>query len=139
MVEGVKNMDYMKGNIRKIDAEALQKRFNDDCATECAICKYYKEETDPNNGTIFRCGLVDEAPTIETPVILTHKVKEGEVVLDFRKHAHWNEDDWSKIIECSECRGAAPIDITSGAQYKSNFCQSCGAVMDEEEEGGSET
>ena len=51
---------------RKIDAEALQKRFNDDCATECAICKYYKEENDPNGETIFRCGLVDEAPTIET-------------------------------------------------------------------------
>lgn len=135
MVEGVKNMDYKNCIIRRIDAEALQKRFNDDCATECAICKYYKEENDPNSEIVFRCGLVDEAPTLENPVRLTHKLKEGEVVLDFMKHAHWIEDDFTKIIECSECEGAAPIDITSGEQYKSNFCQSCGAVMDETEEG----
>ena len=46
------------------------------------------------------------------------------------KHkGEWIVDDWSKIIECNKCRGQAPIDITSGEQYRSNFCPICGADM----------
>ena len=46
----------------------------------------------------------------------------------------WITDDWSKIIECNLCKGAAPICVTSGEQYKSNFCPICGADMREEVE-----
>ena len=45
----------------------------------------------------------------------------------------WITDDWSKIIECNLCKGAAPICVTSGEQYKSDFCPICGADMRPEE------
>ena len=51
-----------------------------------------------------------------------------------RPQGEWVVDDWSKIIECNKCRGQAPIDITSGEQYRSNFCPICGANM----KGGAE-
>lgn len=50
--------------MRLIDADVLLNTFNDYCATECAICKFYKEEK--SGGHLdFRCGLIEDAPTIE--------------------------------------------------------------------------
>ena len=51
-----------------------------------------------------------------------------------RPQGEWVVDDWSKIIECNKCHGQAPIDITSGEQYESNFCPICGADMRKGEE-----
>lgn len=46
-----------------------------------------------------------------------------------RQKGEWIVDDWSKIVECNKCRGQAPIDVTSGEQYRSNYCPICGADM----------
>lgn len=94
--------------MRLIDADELKK-----CAIPCEI----------HNGALTDLCVplyqIDNAPTVERP--------QGE----------WIIDDWSKIIECNKCRGQAPIDITSGEQYRSNFCPICGADMRGDKNGKS--
>lgn len=50
------------------------------------------------------------------------------------KRGHWYKDNFTKIIKCSCCRNDAPISTISGEQYEAEYCQSCGAKMDEEKE-----
>lgn len=46
-----------------------------------------------------------------------------------RKNGKWITDDLSGIISCSQCGNDAPMETTGGRQYKSKFCQTCGADM----------
>jgi hypothetical protein len=46
-----------------------------------------------------------------------------------RPKGKWITDDLSGIIYCSRCGNAAPMETTGGRQYKSKFCQTCGADM----------
>ena len=46
-----------------------------------------------------------------------------------RPKGEWITDDLSGIIYCSRCGNAAPMETTGGRQYKSKFCQTCGADM----------
>ena len=48
----------------------------------------------------------------------------------FITKAHWITDDFTKIIKCSECDGEAPISLTSGEQFESNYCPFCGKEME---------
>lgn len=121
--------------MRLIDADALKKALK----SNCDLCH------DKNTNWCENCcphndfeDLIDNAPTVEP-----EKAKEGELVKAYTKgydagveiarterpQGEWVIDDWSKIIECNKCRGQAPIDITSGEQYRSNFCPICGADM----------
>jgi hypothetical protein len=43
--------------MRLIDADALEKRFEEECEGECPICIYSNEG--------FPCGLIKTAPTVE--------------------------------------------------------------------------
>lgn len=47
--------------------------------------------------------------------------------------SEWVVDDFTGIIDCKKCHTAAPIDITSGEQYRSSFCPGCGLAMMEED------
>ena len=51
------------------------------------------------------------------------------------RHGRWIEDDISGIVRCSFCDNDAPGDTTGGGQYKSPYCQSCGALMDKDGDG----
>lgn len=42
----------------------------------------------------------------------------------------WIVDDFTELLKCSLCDGDAPISTVSGEQFKSNYCQYCGAKMD---------
>ena len=53
------------------------------------------------------------------------KLKDRVIV----RHGQWVEDDISGIIKCSLCDSDAPMETTSGQQYKSSYCQTCGAIM----------
>lgn len=75
---------------------------------------------------------IDNAPTVETPTIYEFKGCDN-CELD-RPKGKWVVEDWTKIIECNLCHGQAPICITSGEQYESNFCPICGADMRGEKE-----
>lgn len=46
-----------------------------------------------------------------------------------RPKGEWITDDLSGMIYCSRCGNAAPMETTGGRQYKSKFCQTCGAEM----------
>ena len=46
-----------------------------------------------------------------------------------RTKGEWITDDLSGIISCSRCGNDAPMETTGGRQYKSKFCQTCGADM----------
>ena len=102
-----------------------------------AIYKLYDETLDGivKFGIEKAYEIIDNAPTIEIPNY------GGQIVPDVlqgwkyeeRPQGEWVVDDWSKIIECNKCRGQAPIDITSGEQYRSNFCPICGADMRKED------
>ena len=46
-----------------------------------------------------------------------------------RQKGEWITDDLSGIISCSRCGNDAPMETTGGRQYKSKFCQTCGADM----------
>ena len=48
-----------------------------------------------------------------------------------RKDGKWITDDLSGIISCSRCGYDAPMETTGGGQYKSKFCPTCGAKMEE--------
>ena len=61
--------------------------------------------------------LINDAPTEDVV-----EVRRGE----------WIEDDFTKIIKCGICDNDAPISTISGEQYKSKYCQYCGAKMDGE-------
>lgn len=55
-------------------------------------------------------GLIDKAPTVEE-----------------RKHGHWIElepDKYGNFIQCSVC------DSKFGLYNKDNYCQACGAIME---------
>lgn len=51
-------------------------------------------------------------------------------VVEERKHGHWNEinppDEQNNFIQCSVCGSKF------GLYHKDNYCQNCGAKMDEE-------
>lgn len=71
--------------------------------------------------------VIDNAPTVERVINMYPK---GEVIVqNTRPQGEWIVEDWTKIIECNLCHGQAPICITSGEQYESNFCPICGAKM----------
>lgn len=60
-------------------------------------------------GNVFQ-GLIDKAPTVEE-----------------RKHGHWIElepDKYGNFIQCSVC------DSKFGLYSKDNYCQACGAIME---------
>ena len=49
-----------------------------------------------------------------------------------RKTGKWIVDALAdNIYRCSECGIDAPVEPTGGTEYKSNYCQNCGADMRE--------
>lgn len=50
--------------MRKIDADALEIKFEEECACECAICRYGIYE----NADFKGCELIKTAPTVEDSV-----------------------------------------------------------------------
>lgn len=68
--------------MRLIDADALKKLMEEECAEECAICCY------ANSGDGCRCKLIDNAPTVE----LTEEYDLPNTHIDvYSYRCGWNE------------------------------------------------
>lgn len=104
--------------------------MNNDLISREALKKAIKDNGYSHYFEIF--DIIDNAPTVERVINMYPK---GEVIVqNTRPQGEWIVEDWTKIIECNLCHGQAPICITSGEQYESNFCPICGAKM----KGGAE-
>lgn len=121
--------------MRLIDAEALKKAISEHCRSEkeCLNHFWYDENI---------IALIDNAPTVDiTEEQAIDKLHETgwlpmhDKEMTERPQGEWIVEDWTKIIECNLCHGQAPICVTSGEQYESNFCPICGADM----RGGAES
>lgn len=52
-----------------------------------------------------------------------------------QKTGRWIVDALANnIYRCSECGIDAPVELTGGTEYKSNYCPNCGAKMEGETE-----
>ena len=104
--------------------------MNNDLISRSELKKAFED----TNEAVFSLNrvkhLIDNAPTVcgNNPKWCESCVSKGKCT-STRPQGEWTVDDWSKIIECNKCRGQAPIDVTSGEQYRSNFCPICGADM----------
>ena len=45
----------------------------------------------------------------------------------------WIVHDWTGLIVCDQCGFDAPMSTITGQQYGSEYCQTCGAKMEESE------
>ena len=45
----------------------------------------------------------------------------------------WIVHDWTGLIVCDQCGFDAPMSTITGQQYGSEYCQTCGARMEESE------
>ena len=124
--------------MRLIDAEALKKHMEEECAEECAICCY------ANSGDGCRCNLIENAPTVElteeqaidklheTGWLIRHDKEMTE-----RPHGEWIEKIYTEKlghgylthhdIVCSVCGDSGEDDEGIPQNYK--FCPNCGADM----------
>ena len=50
------------------------------------------------------------------------------------KKGRWIVHDWTGLIVCDQCGFDAPMSTITGQQYESEYCQTCGARMKEENE-----
>lgn len=121
--------------MRLIDADALKKLMEEECAEECAICCY------ANSGDGCRCKLIDNVPTVEYPFYQEAYQTGYEEGKNERPHGEWiytDKEDKKKGYGgyCSVCKCDMPIGINDWKQeyYESNFCPNCGAEMRGEEE-----
>lgn len=141
---------------RWINADELKKLFGTECASECAVCKYYNNAHEVDE---CFCLLVDEATTTndvkeicvanvtfdkkELEKIVNEqvieKIKTGELALqDNRKTGKWIQENmfdeefgvW-KCSACSESWATEGVGHPIEANYK--FCPNCGADMRGEE------
>ena len=84
---------------------------------------------------LLKCA--DGYSYIETPTEQTIKAINAIPAADVVpvRHGRWIVDDITGLVKCSECDNDAPLDTTGGGQWRSPFCQSCGAKMDKDGDG----
>lgn len=49
------------------------------------------------------------------------------------RKGRWIVHDWTGLIVCDQCGFDAPMSTITGQQYESEYCQTCGARMEESE------
>lgn len=77
-----------------------------------------KHTTSPNHDN--RHNTVEELKCLLDLIHNAHTIDAVPVI-----HGHWN------FGKCSKCNSHAPYWCMSSGYYKSNYCPSCGAKMDE--------
>ena len=75
-----------------------------------------KTESNPCEAVAF----IEDSPTVSPDEV--------------RGVGEWIDDSVaSNVFRCSICENDAPVSPTDGTEYKSNYCPSCGARMEETE------
>lgn len=124
--------------MRLIDADELEKRFNEECSGDCGMCKH---ETF-NNG-VYSCKLITDAPTVPLPDFkegYKQAIRDGKTNFS-RPQGEWEMDN-DNIPVCKNCGEVAlqrvyvrlPQFIEEVRMVKSHFCPNCGADMKQEAE-----
>lgn len=110
---------------RLIDADVLHTLFNENCASECAICTFYEN----CKGNLY-CGLIDNAPTINNEPKKGEWIKGREISREMISDTILHID--YENFTCSKC--GLVLDhllyhVDGSPFYK--FCPNCGAKMEE--------
>lgn len=106
--------------MRLIDADALQKLFNDVSTELLGKAPFDKDIEHQVRAFLMVAEMIADAPTIEAEPVRHGHWDEKALILD------WCEDDVDIVYECS-CGGTN--------EWKSPFCPHCGARMMDEVTG----
>ena len=105
--------------MRLIDADALMEILTTAIRNMKDMAKFLDAEDDPEIQQMEIKAYTDIANGIK-----------GMPTIEERKTGKWVVDDIAEnIFRCSICGADAPVDSTSGCEYKSRYCPNCGADM----------
>ena len=113
--------------VRLIDANALEKLFEEECTGECPVCGYSNEGCP--------CGLIKTAPTITPDMAQVLAYESGKASAD-RPTGEWKfmyKVFGIRFYKCTNC--GTPQDLNEKQHIELfHYCTNCGAKMKQEAE-----